>query len=161
MAGARVTDGKLENVAQVPRAMVAQERQPCAQAAGHTSGDEPRAWDLLEAHRPNLFDGRRLRRRALAAYDLDLSDGRIPKDDWDLASQSVEVRFDDLQDESGGDSGVECVSTPLEHRHRARGGEPVGRADNAERALDERSGSELHQRLRPMIPLLEVNGGAP
>ena len=157
MARTRIADGELENVAQVPRAMVAQERQPRAQAAGDASCDGPRARDVLEAHRADLFDGRRLRRRALAAYDLDLSDGRIPKDDRDLASQSVEVRFDDLQDESGGDSGVECVSTPLEHRHRALRGEPVRRADYAERALDERSGSELHQRQRPMVTLLEGN----
>src|SRR5439155_26580180 len=44
---------------------------------------------------------------------------------------------------------------PLEHRHRALRGEPVRRADYAERALDERSGSELHQRQRPMVTLLE------
>ena len=57
-------------------------------------------------------------------------------DDGDIAPRPVQVGFDDLQRESGRDSGVEGVAASLEHTHADRGRDPMGRGHDPERSVD-------------------------
>ena len=74
--------------------------------------------------------------RALAAEHLDLAGlGRV-EHRRHLARRADQMRLDDLQDEAGGDAGVEGVAARLQHRHAGGGGQPVSRGDDAEGAED-------------------------
>ena len=53
-----------------------------------------------------------------------------------LAARPVQVRLDDLQDESGRARCIERVPAPLEHRHPGLRGEPVRRRDHPEGAAE-------------------------
>ena len=125
--------------------MIAQQRHPAAERAGHTCSDQARTGDLGETQIPDALDGRRRRSRPLAADHLWALSRRIPEQDRHLAAETVEVRLDDLEHESGGTCRIEGVAAPIEHCHRALRGEPVGRADHAERALELRPRGEGHQ----------------
>ena len=66
--------------------------------------------------------------------------GLAPQQDRHLAAGAVEVRFDHLEHETGGDGGVEGVAAALQHAHAGGRGEPVGAGDHAEVAGRARAG---------------------
>jgi hypothetical protein len=55
-----------------------------------------------------------------------------PDEHRHLPAWAVEVRFDDLQGESGGHGSVEGIAAALEHRHPDRRRDPVGGSHHAE-----------------------------
>ena len=63
-------------------------------------------------------------------------------DDRHITARAVEMRFDDLKREGGGNGGVEGVTAFLQRRHADGGRDPVRRSDDAERAFDFRTRGE-------------------
>ena len=124
--------------------MVSQQAHPPTKGAGHTRRDESGARHLAKAHLVDQIDRCRGRCGPLAADHLGLSARGVPQDDRHLATETVEVRLDDLQDKARGDCGVECIAAAVEHRHPALRGEPVRGADHSECAPQLRPGGELH-----------------
>ena len=59
-----------------------------------------------------------------------------------VAAGAVQVRLDHLQDEGGGDGGVERVAAFFQNPHPDRGCDPMRRSDDPECALDLRTGGE-------------------
>src|ERR1019366_3061859 len=72
----------------------------------------------------------------------DLFPAGIESDHRDLAARAVQVRLHNLEHESGGYRGVECVAALFQHRHAGRRGEPVGRCHHAEGSGQLRPGRE-------------------
>jgi hypothetical protein len=60
----------------------------------------------------------------------------------DVAARPVEMRLHDLEGECGRDRGIERIAAPFKDRHADRGGNPVGRGDDAEGAFDLGPGGE-------------------
>ena len=82
-------------------------------------------------------------RRTLAADDLDGSAlAGVVDNDRHIAAGAVEMRLDHLQRERGGDRGIEGVAALLQDSHAHGGGDPMGRRDDAESALDLGPGGE-------------------
>ena len=79
---------------------------------------------------------------ALAADHLGPAAPRVVDDHRHVAARPVQMRLDHLQREGGRDAGVEGVAAALQHRHADRGRDPVRRGDDAEGAVDFRTGGE-------------------
>ena len=136
MAVARIGDRGRQHVAQPHRAVVAQQQHPGVERAGHAGREQAGAGHHVEAFAPVMRDGGAGRRRALAADHLGAAALHVMDDDRHVAARAVQMRLDHLQREGGGDAGVEGVAAALQHRHADRGGDPVGRGDDAEGAVD-------------------------
>ena len=136
MAMARVGDRGRQHVGEPHGAVVAQQQHPGVEHAGHAGGQEPGARHHVEALLAVMRDGGRGRRRTLPADHLDLALAHVVHDHRNVAARTVEMRLDHLQREGGGDRGVEGVAAFFERRHADRGGDPMGRGDDAERAVD-------------------------
>ena len=125
--------------------MLAQQRDPAAEGAGHDRRQRPGAGNERE---PELvavaLDRRCPRRRALRAEDERALASRRPEERRQVAARPVQVRLDDLQREAGRDGGVERVPALLEHGHPRRGREPVRRRHHAERSSELGSRREAH-----------------
>ena len=133
MAIARVADGVRENVAQLPRAVVAQQEQPRVHGAGHRGGEGACPGHEIETLGPQMRDRGAGRRRALAHEHARLLAGGLDEAD-EVTTRTVQMRFHDVQHESARDGRVEGVATALEHRLSGRGRRPVGRSRHAEGA---------------------------
>src|SRR5439155_11438697 len=114
--------------------------------ARHAGGEDAGSRHELVTERAEAVDRRRSRRDALRAEDERLATFGAPEDRGQVAARPVRVRLDDLEREAGGDDGVEGVAAALEHGHPGCGGEPVGRGDHPERALQLGAGGERHRR---------------
>ena len=114
--------------------MVAEQREPASERAGHHGGERPRAGDEREPELVAIaLDRRRARRGALRAEDDRLAAG-LPEQGRQVAARTVQVWLDDLQSEAGRDRGVERIPALLEQGHSRRRREPVGRGDHPEGA---------------------------
>ncbi len=89
-----------------------------------------------------MRDGGARRRRALAANHLGASALDVMHDDRHVAAGAVQMRLDHLQRKGGGDPGVEGVAAFFQDAHPDRGGDPVRRGDDPERAFDFRPRGE-------------------
>jgi len=123
----------VEDVVERQRPVLAQQRDPASEGAGHDRRERPGARDEPQ---PELvavaLDRRRPRRGPLRAEDeRPLPAGR-PDERGQVAAGPVQVRLDDLEREAGRDSRVERVPALLEHGHPRRRRQPVRRADHAE-----------------------------
>ena len=136
MAMAGVIDRGRQHVGEPHGAVVAQQQHPGVEHARHAGGKQAGARHHVEAAPAVMGDGGRGRRRTLPADHLDLALAHVVQDDRNVAARPVEMRLDHLQREGGGDRGVEGVAALLQRRHADRGGDPMGRGDDAERALD-------------------------
>ena len=83
-----------------------------------------------------MRNGCSLRRRSLPADHFDLAFTHIVHDHRHVAARPVEMRLDHLQREGGGNRGVKGVAAFFQHAHADRGGNPMRRGNDAERALD-------------------------
>ena len=142
MAVLRIADRGREHLGERERAVVAQQQHPGLEGAGHAGGKEPGAGDEVETLAAIVRDRRAGRRRALAADHFRLAAPHVVDDDRRVAARAVEMRLDHLQGERRGHGGVEGVAALLQGRHADRGGDPVRRGDDAEGALDLRTGGE-------------------
>ena len=136
MALAGVEDRGRQHVGEPHGAVVAQQQHPGVEHAGHAGGEQAGARHHVEGLAAVMRDGGGGRRRALAADHLDLALAHVVDDDRNVAARAVEMRLDHLQREGGGDRGVEGIAALLQGRHADRGGDPMGRGDDAERAVD-------------------------
>src|SRR5689334_10343517 len=75
-------------------------------------------------------------RGPLATYDLWAVAAHIVKYNRNVATRSVEMRFDDLERESCRDGGVESIAAFFKHRHADGRGNPMRGRDNTECSLD-------------------------
>ena len=132
--GLRVADRELKDVLEAPRAELAQEEKPPSEGTGHASSKDARPGDERVPAVVEPFDGGRRRRDTLAADHQWLASIHRPRDRGQLASRPVQVRLDDLEDESRRARGVERVPSSLEHCHSRSRSEPVGGRDHPVRA---------------------------
>ncbi len=150
----RIGDGRGQHVGESQRSVVTQQQHPGVEHARHAGGEQPGARHHVEAEAAVVGDGGAGRSRSLAADDLHLAALDVEHDDRNVAARAVEMRLHHLQREGGGDRRVEGVAALLQGRHADRGGDPMGRGDDAERAFDLRPGGEwvgidvAHQGLR-------------
>ena len=115
---AGVEDREVEDVAQQPGAVVAQQQQPCFDSRGNGRREQSRTRNQVEVERVEVFDRRSSRRRPLTRED-DRPPVVAPGEDGrHLTTGSVEMRLDHVQHEPGHHCGVERVPAPLQHRHR-------------------------------------------
>ncbi len=135
-AVARVADRIGEDLAELHRAVVAQEQQPRIDGTGDRGGEPAGAGHEVEPLGAEVLDGRRGRCRTLPDED-DGHSGRFGggEDADQIAAGSVQVRLDDVQHEPAGDGRVERIAAALEHGLCGGRGEPVGRRGHAERPL--------------------------
>jgi hypothetical protein len=138
LSGLRVVDRVPEYVGDIPRTVPFEHPQPRFDGAGNGGGQRARARDGVEALSAVVVDRRRVRGRTLSHDDCRSVAGRC--DDRDqVATRPVEVRFDDVQDEAGGDGRVERIPAAFEHRLGHRGGGPVSGRSHPERARQSRT----------------------
>ena len=136
MALLRVAERRFHQLGERQRAVVEREARPGIERAGHAGGEQPGTGNEVEAEFAEARDRRRLRRHALAADHPAMPLFRAVDEDRRLTQRAVQMRFDDLQGETGGDRRVERVAALFEDAHRHRRGEPMGRRDDPERAAD-------------------------
>ena len=117
IARARIVDGGLQDVTQPHAAVVGQQPQPSTKGARHAGGQQPGARNVVKAEGSKVAGGGGLRSRALAAYHLDRPPARVPQDDRQVTTRTVEVGLDHLEDEPGCDRRIERISASLEDRH--------------------------------------------
>ena len=117
VTGRRVLDRVLEHVAQAHRAVLAEQHQPGTEGTRHAGGEQAGPGNVVQPELLKVADAGRLRRRPLAADDLDLGAARVPEDGRQITARAVEVRLDDLEDKPGGHRRIEGVAAPLEDRH--------------------------------------------
>ncbi len=143
---AGVLDRMGEHVAEAQRAVLEQHQQPRAERAGHARRQQARAGHDVEAQlvAQQLHAGRRGRDALAAEHERLAALGR-PRDRRHVPARTVEMRLHDLQDEAGGDRGVERVAAALEHGHPRPGGQPVRRGHHPEAARQLRPGGEAHR----------------
>ena len=142
MALAGVIDRGRQHLGQIHGAVVAQHDHPGVEHARHAGGKQPGARHHVEPEAAEMRDGGGGRRRPLAADDLDLALAHVVHDHRHVAAGTVQMRFHHLQRERGRDRGVERVAALLQHAHADRGGDPVRRSHDAERAVDLRARGE-------------------
>ncbi len=135
-----VVDGRLDHVAQRPRAPPLQHQHPGPERAGHHRRERPRAGYGVQAQVGEGLQGRGRRRRALSAHDVGALVVLAPHQRGQVAPGPVEVGLDHLQDEAGGHRRVDGVAAPLEHPHPGLAGEPVGAGHHAEGTCELGSG---------------------
>lgn len=121
--------------------MVAQQQHPGVEGTGHGRGQRSGAGDEVEAEGAVVGDRDPGGGDALAAENPYGAVGR-GDERRELPGGPVEVRLDDVQDETGGDGRVEGVAAVLQYGHGAAGGEPVRGGHHAEGALEGGSGRE-------------------
>jgi hypothetical protein len=112
-----VADGVAEDVPQRHGAVVAQQREPGADRAGHGRREQPGAGHEVQAQVPEPPRGRGLGRHALSAQDTRGRVGRGHEDRGHLAARPVHVRLGHVQRERRRRGRVEGVATTFEDRH--------------------------------------------
>ena len=152
-----IADRRRQHVGQPPAAPVSQQPQPAAERAGHGGGEQPGARHHRQSLVPIAGNGRRGRCHALPGDHPDRLVFGIPEQDRYLAARAVQVRFDDLQHETGGHRRVGGVAAALEHAHADRGAEPVGARHHAEVAAQVGPGGEC-RRFHDAIPFVRGPG---
>ncbi|QTK82857.1 Hypothetical protein AT6N2_L2196 [Agrobacterium tumefaciens] len=121
-----VIDGGFQHLAHAHRAVVAQHQHPSIEGAGDDCGEQPVAGDQLQSLSGVMPNRCATRGRALCADDFDLVLLFRIKHGRHIPAGAAQMRLDNLQDETGGDGGVEGIATPLEDCHTDRRGDPVG-----------------------------------
>ncbi len=129
-----VADRVAEHVAQRQGAVLAQQGQPTVPRTRHGRGEQSGAGNQVEALVAIALDGGACRRDTLSAQHPRGRIGRGGEHRGHLAAGTVEVRFDDLQDESRCHGRVKGVAALLQHGHAGRRREPVRARHHAERA---------------------------
>ena len=137
-------DGGLQHVAQLGTTVIAQEQHPAVEHTRHHRGEETRPRHELEPEGAVMGDGGPCRCRTLPADDLDALSCRTPEDDRHVAAEPVLIGLDHLQGEGCRARRIEGIAALLEARHGDGGGDPMGRGDDAEGALDLGPGGEHH-----------------
>ena len=145
-AVAGVADRRREDVADLPRAVVAQQQEPGVDGAGDRRGQRPRAGHPVETLGAVRRRGRPGRCRALAVEHAGRRVVGGREHGGHVAAGPVEVRLHDVQHEPARDGGVEGGAAALEDAHRGGGGRPVGPRRHPDRALQHRSRGELRRR---------------
>ncbi len=137
MAAERVSDRRLQDIAEAHRAVVAKHHHVSLEGAGNAGRQETCAGNDVEPEMVAVVrDGGSCGGRTLAADDLGLTFALIEDHHGDVAARAAQMRLDDLQCECGRDAGIEGVAAFLEDAHRNGRRDPVGRGDDAERAVD-------------------------
>jgi hypothetical protein len=144
IAGFRILDRKPEHLLYAHRAVVAKKRQPASESSRHTGCKQARSRNLVKSQGTEHVNRGCLGGWALPAYHLQPAARNIPQHDRDLATQSVQMRLNHLQNESGGDGGIECVASLFQDRHSALSRKPVGRAHHAKGSLQLGARCERH-----------------
>jgi hypothetical protein len=142
MAVLRISDRRRDDLAQRHGAVVAQQEHPGLEGSRHASGKKAAAGHEVEPFAAVMRDGCAGRRRSLAADYFRLAAPHLINDDRHIAARAVEMRFDDLKRECGGNCGVEGVPPLLQRCHADGRGDPMRRSDDAERAVDFRTRRE-------------------
>jgi hypothetical protein len=81
-------------------------------------------------------------RHALPAKHTDAPTLRLVQENRHLTPKAVEMRFDDLQCKSYGDSGVEGITAFLQNAHASGRAEPMGTSHDTKRPDDLWAGGE-------------------
>ena len=140
----RESDRELEDVAERPCSELAQHQQPAVECTGYDGGEQSGTRNEVEVELAKARDRRRGGCGPLSADHDDVVAFRAVDDRGEVAAGPIEMRLDDLQCKSRGDSGVECVAPALEHGHPGGGGEPVRRRHHPEGAAQLGSSREPH-----------------
>ena len=123
---ARVADRVAEHLAQRQGAVVAQQGQPAVPGTRHGRGQQAGARHQVEPLVAVVLDGRARPARCPCPHSTrGRRIGRGREDRRHLAARAVQMRLDNLQDESCCHGGVEGVAALLQHGHAGCGGEPV------------------------------------
>ncbi len=139
----RVVDCGAKHIRQPHRAVVAQQGHPGVEGAGDAGSQQAGAgYEIKTEFVAVMRNGGFGRRRTLAADHLGASALHVVHDNRHVAAGTVEMRLDHLQCERGGDTGVEGIAAFLKGGHADRGGDPVGRGDDAKGAFDLGPGGE-------------------
>ena len=128
-----IVDGEVEDVCELPRPMMFEQIEPRIDSSGNSGSESPGAGNHIEALAAEVLDRRRSRGRPLAHHHL--WSGRLGgggEDPGHVTAGSVEVGFDDVEDEGSGDGSIEGVPAAFEHRLRCRSGQPVRRCRHPE-----------------------------
>lgn len=136
IAVAGVGDRGLQHVAHVHRAVVSQQHHPGFESAGNAGREQAGAGHHVEAFASVMCDGGARGRRALTADHLSAAAPHIVDDDGYVAAGTVQMRFDHLEREGGGDAGIEGIPALFQDGHADGGRNPVRGGDDAERAFD-------------------------
>jgi hypothetical protein len=141
-AVARIADRRRQNIREAHRAVVAQQQHVAVESAGNAGRKKAGAGNEVEPFGLVMGDGGARGRGPLAADHLGSAALHVVDDERHVAARTVEMRFDDLKRKRGRHRGIEGIPAPLQNAHSDRAGDPVGRGDNPERAVDLRAGCE-------------------
>ncbi len=143
----RIADGRSQYVRHAQSAPVSQQPHPGAEGTRYHGGQQTGAGNGVQTETTEVVDVGAGGHGALAADHLHGVGGGVVDDDRDVTARSVEVWFDDLDDEGGGGGGVEGVAAALKHLHPRGRSQPVCGGDGTEGAVQVRSmqhGDVLH-----------------